>query len=199
MAMKPLIVILYLILAFNLSYGQNPNIQVINAFPNASFTHPTHLTHSNDGTNRIFINQQNGFIKVFPNDSNVSAANVKTFLNISDKISSSGGEEGLLGLIFHPSYSTNGYFYINYTAPNPLRTVISRFKVYSNNPDKADSLSEYKILEILQPFTNHNGGTLMFGLDGNLYIGMGDGGSAGDPNNNAQNVQVLLEKCSELI
>lgn len=176
------------------SEAQNPNIQLVDAFPSLSFTKPLHLTHSGDGTNRIFVVQQDGRIIVFPNDSNVSVNSAKTFLNITNKISSSSGEQGLLGLAFHPNYSTNGYFYINYTAPSPLRTVISRFKVSTGDPNKADSLSEYKILEINQPYTNHNGGTIMFGLDGYLYIGMGDGGSGGDPLNNAQNLQVLLGK-----
>lgn len=175
-------------------FSQNPSIALNDAFPNLTFTSPLHLTHSGDGTNRIFVVQQTGFIKVFSNDSNVTLQQVKTFLNISNKISSSTGEEGLLGLAFHPDYSANGYFYVNYTAGNPLRTVISRFKVLNNDPNKADSLSEYKILEINQPFSNHNGGTIMFGLDGYLYIGMGDGGSGGDPQNNAQNLQVLLGK-----
>jgi hypothetical protein len=187
------LIFLFLLYGMDLS-AQNPSVQLVDAFPSLSFTKPVHLTNSNDATNRIFVVQQNGFIKVFPNDSNVSAMNLKTFLDISNKISSSAGEEGLLGLAFHPFYSSNGYFYVNYTAANPLRTVISRFKVISNNPDKADSLSEYKILEINQPYSNHNGGTLMFGLDGYLYIGMGDGGSGGDPQNNAQNLQSLLGK-----
>jgi len=175
--------------------AQNPNLSLVDAFPNLSFPFPTHLTHSNDGTNRLFLVQQNGIIKVFQNDTNILSSGVSNFLNISNKISSSNGEEGLLGLAFHPNYASNGYFYVNYTATSsPLKTVISRFKVSPGNPNKADSLSEYKILEINQPYFNHNGGTLLFGLDGYLYIGMGDGGSGGDPQNNAQNLQSLLGK-----
>lgn len=189
---------IFVIFYFALSSGlnaQNPNLTLTDAFPNLSFPYPVHLTHSNDGTNRIFLVQQNGIIKVFQNDSTVQSFAVKDFLNISNKISSSAGEEGLLGLAFHPNYASNGYFYVNYTAlSSPIKTVISRFKVSSGNPDKADSLSEYKILEIEQPYYNHNGGTVMFGLDGYLYIGMGDGGSGGDPQNNAQNLQSLLGK-----
>ncbi|MCX7834349.1 MAG: PQQ-dependent sugar dehydrogenase [Ignavibacteria bacterium] len=175
-------------------FSQNPNIQLVDAFPNLTFAKPVHLTYSPDGTNRIFIVEQNGIIKVIPNDSNVNNSQVNIFLNISNKISSSNGEEGLLGLAFHPNYINNGYFYVNYTAPNPLRTVISRFKVLNGNPNKADSLSETIILTFQQPFANHNGGTLMFGLDGYLYIATGDGGSGGDPFNNAQNTQTLLGK-----
>jgi len=195
---KFIITVFSILFIHQILFAQNPNIQLTQAYPNLTFTSPLYLTYSNDGTNRIFVIQQNGIIKVFPNDSNVTAANAKTFLDISNKISASSGEEGLLGLTFHPNFTSNGYFYIDYTAPNPLHTVIARFKVSSGNPDKADSLSEYQVLTINQPFTNHNGGTMMFGMDGYLYIGMGDGGSGGDPNNNAQNTQVLLGKMLRL-
>lgn len=174
--------------------AQNSTIQLVDAYPNLTFQKPVHLTHSGDNTNRIFLVEQTGYIKVFPNDSNITSTQMNVFLNISNKISSSSGEEGLLGLAFHPNYSSNGYFYLNYTASNPLRTVISRFSVNPGNPNKADSLSEYILMTINQPFANHNGGTVMFGLDGYLYIGMGDGGSGGDPQNNAQNLQSLLGK-----
>jgi glucose/arabinose dehydrogenase len=178
------------LVCFQLAFSQP--IQLVNAFPNLTFTTPVFLTHSGDGTDRIFVAQQNGIIRVFPNDTLVAAST--TFLNIANKISSPSGEEGLLGLAFHPQYATNGYFYVNYTAPNPLRTVISRFKVSAGDPDRADSLSEYKILEFNQPYSNHNGGMVAFGVDGDLYIGAGDGGSGGDPQNNAQNLSVLLGK-----
>jgi len=192
--MKKTILYLALLMISGCAIAQNPNVQLVEAFPNLFFNKPLHLTHSGDGTNRIFVVQQDGKIIVFPNDSNVAATQSKVFLDISNKISSSSGEQGLLGLAFHPNYNTNGYFYVNYTAGSPLRTVISRFKVKTSDPNKADSLSEYVILEINQPYTNHNGGTVMFGLDGYLYTGMGDGGSGGDPQNNAQNLQVLLGK-----
>lgn len=174
--------------------AQNTSLQLTDAFPALTFEKPVHLTHSGDNTNRIFVVEQTGYIKVFPNDSNVSTSQMNIFLNISSKISSSAGEEGLLGLAFHPNYSSNGYFYVNYTSPNPLKTIISRFSVNPGNPNKADSLSEYILLTIDQPYSNHNGGTVMFGLDGYLYIGMGDGGSGGDPQNYAQNLQSLLGK-----
>ncbi len=170
----------------------NGHSQLVNAFPNLTFTDPVLVTHAGDGTNRIFVLQQNGLIKVFANDS--SATSSSTFLNVANKLSSPGGEEGLLGLAFHPDYENNGYFYINYTAPSPLRTVISRFSVISGNPNKADSLSELKILEVGQPFSNHNAGMILFGNDGYLYITMGDGGSGGDPGNRAQQLDTLLGK-----
>lgn len=166
-------------------------IHLVNAFPNLTFTQPLFLTHANDGTNRIFVVQQNGLIRVFPNDSAVTTAT--TFLNISSRIVS-GGERGLLGLAFHPNYATNGYFFVNYTQAGTGRTIVSRFRVDPNNPNLADPNSEFILLNIYQPFSNHNGGMILFGLDTYLYIGMGDGGSAGDPGNRAQNLDSLLGK-----
>ncbi|MFA7360086.1 MAG: PQQ-dependent sugar dehydrogenase [Candidatus Kapaibacterium sp.] len=192
--MKRTLLALILITLIGCAKAQNPNVTLVDAYQNLTFNKALHLTHAGDGTNRVFVVTQVGQIIVFPNDSNVTAAQTNVFLNVSNKLSSTSGEQGLLGLAFHPNYSTNGYIFINYTAGSPLRTVISRFKIQSGNPNKIDSLSEYKILEINQPFSNHNGGTVMFGQDGFLYIGMGDGGSGGDPSGNAQNLQVLLGK-----
>ncbi len=192
--MKIRLIIILFITAFINVRAQNPDITLVEAFPNLAFNKALHLTHAGDCTNRIFVVTQTGLIYVFPNDSNVMVSQMKMFLNVSNKISSSNGEEGLLGLAFHPEYNSNGYIYINYTASSPFRTIISRYRVSVGNPDKIDSLSEYKILEINQPYFNHNGGTVMFGQDGFLYIGMGDGGASGDPNNNAQNLQSLLGK-----
>jgi glucose/arabinose dehydrogenase len=169
-------------------------LQLENAFPNLTFTQPVFLTHSNDGTNRIFIVQKNGLIKVFPNDPSVTSA--KTFLNLSSRIVTGGGgdERGLLGMAFHPNYAGNGYFYVNYTQAGTGRTIVARYSVFSTNPDSANFNSELILLNIYQPFSNHNGGMLFFGQDGYLYIGMGDGGSFGDPGNRAQNLDSLLGK-----
>ena len=104
----------------------NAQFTLQNAFPNLTFSSPVFLTHSGDGTNRIFVIEQEGIIKVFPNSSNALLA--KEFLDITDRVSY-GGEKGLLGLAFHPDYETNGYFYVNYT--NATSTVISRFQVTS--------------------------------------------------------------------
>jgi len=98
----------------------------------------------------------------------------------------------LLSLAFHPEYADNGYFYVYYSASNPRRPVGSRFSVSTGDPKVADSGSELLIIEILQPFANHNGGQIPFGPDGYLYIGLGDGGSAGDPQGNGQNVGTFL-------
>lgn len=167
-------------------------VDFVNAFPNLSFSQPIYLTHSGDGTNRIFVVQQRGLIRVFPNDSLTSS--IQTFLDLTNKVSQSGSERGLLGLAFHPNYASNRYFYVNYTRQSDGATIISRFTTQAGNPNKADSLSELILMTISQPYSNHNGGMVMFGMDGYLYIGMGDGGSGGDPNNNAQNTNSLLGK-----
>ena len=107
-------------------------------------------------------------------------------------------EEGLLGLAFHPSYKENGQFFVYYTTTDaPHTSVISRFRVSADDPDRADPESEEEILRIPQPFWNHNGGTIEFGPDGYLYVALGDGGSANDPQMNAQNLNTLLVASSE--
>ena len=160
------------------------------AFPQLSFTRPVDLQHAGDNTNRIFVVEQAGMISVFPNDANTSGK--KTFLDIRQKVDDQGNEEGLLGLAFHPDYKSNGFFYVNYTASNPDRTVISRFSVSAQNADQADPGSEVVLLTFEQPYSNHNGGQVSFGPDGYLYIAVGDGGSGGDPHDHGQNRSTLL-------
>jgi len=152
---------------------------------------PLYLT-APAGDPRLFIVEQAGRIRI------VRAGQLlaRPFLDLTDRVAS-GGEEGLLGLAFHPNYASNGYFYVDYTHLNDARdtlyTLIERYSV-SAAPDSADSASHKLILRIVQPYTNHNGGLVMFGPDGMLYIGMGDGGSGGDPQNRAQNRDSLLGK-----
>ncbi|MEM9076686.1 MAG: PQQ-dependent sugar dehydrogenase [Bacteroidota bacterium] len=160
-----------------------------NAFPNLSFSRPVDFQSPNDSSNRIFVVEQGGIIRVFDNDTNV--ANSEVFLDISSLINTNANEQGLLGLAFHPDFESNGYFYVNYT-PSTTLSLTSRFEASSSNPQVADPNSELVLLEIPQPFTNHNGGQLAFGPDGYLYIASGDGGSGGDPGNNAQNRSNLL-------
>ncbi|WP_373497507.1 sorbosone dehydrogenase family protein [Aquiflexum sp.] len=160
------------------------------AFPNLTFNRPVDFQHSGPNTDRIFILEQRGVIYVFQNDSGVEDNTV--FLNIESKVNDQGNEEGLLGLAFHPDYENNGYFYVNYTASSPKRTVISRFQVSGSDSDRAEESSELVILEFNQPFSNHNGGQVSFGPDGYLYIATGDGGSGGDPQNNGQRRETLL-------
>jgi glucose/arabinose dehydrogenase len=177
------------VLLFNINnYTQ---IQLQQAFPNLTFSSPVDLQHAGDGTDRIFIVEQAGVIKVFQNDPSQTSA--KVFLNITDRVNA-GGEMGLLGLAFHPQYKLNGYFYVNYTTNTPQRrTVVSRFQV-SSDPDSADNTTELIIITQNQPYTNHNGGQIQFGPDGNLYIALGDGGSGGDPQNYGQTLSTLLGK-----
>jgi glucose/arabinose dehydrogenase len=118
------------------------------------------------------------------------------FLNISERVGSSGNEQGLLGLAFHPNYAENGLFFVNYTDNNG-DTVIARYRVTAD-PNIADPSSEVVLLRVDQPFGNHNGGVLAFGPDGYLYAGLGDGGSAGDPRGNAQSLNTLLGKILRL-
>lgn len=136
----------------------------------------------------LYVVSQNG--RIFVYDS--LGTRLDTFLDITDRVLLSG-EQGLLGLSFHPNYNSNGYFYVNYTKKTDGATRISRFKV-SSNPNRALSDSEVVILTYAQPFTNHNGGDIHFGPDGFLYISSGDGGSGGDPNNNGQNKNTYLGK-----
>lgn len=158
-----------------------------------NFTKPIFLTHANDNSGRLFVVEQTGKIWVFQNTPTV--ATKTQFLDMTTKVTGSTGEGGLLGLAFHPDYLSNGYFYINYTTTvaSQFRTRISRFSV-SSNPNVATSTSEKILLEIPQPYANHNGGMVAFGPDGLLYIGMGDGGSACDPLGSGQNKNSLLGK-----
>ncbi len=159
------------------------------AFPKLSFSDPVDFTHANDGTNRLFVVEQKGIIQVFENDAATDKKSV--FLDIDAKVAS-GGEMGLLGLTFHPDFKKNGYFFVNYTRDSPRRqTVVSRFKATGQT---ADPNSETILFTFDQPYSNHNGGQVAFGADGFLYISAGDGGSGGDPQNNAQNRKSLLGK-----
>jgi glucose/arabinose dehydrogenase len=153
----------------------------------SGFVNPVNI--QNAGDERLFVVEQNGRIKILNPDGTINANN---FLDITS-IVSSGGERGLLGLAFHPDYANNGFFYLNYT-DNSGDTQVSRFSVDADDPNLADPESELQLMNIFQPYTNHNGGCIEFGPDGYLYIGMGDGGSGGDPNNYAQNLMELLGK-----
>ncbi|NBL64694.1 T9SS type A sorting domain-containing protein [Flavobacterium sp. NST-5] len=155
------------------------------------FTNPVDIASAGDA--RLFVVEQAGRIKVLNPDGNTNST---PFLNITSLVSS-GGERGLLGLAFHPNYATNGYFYVNYTNTSG-NTVIARYSVSTTNPDVANPATASTIITINQPESNHNGGTIKFGPDGYLYIGMGDGGGAGDTNNRAQNINLLLGKMLRL-
>jgi glucose/arabinose dehydrogenase len=154
---------------------------------------PLVLTHAGDGSNRVFVALQHGIVHVFPNDQD--AAKTKVFLDIQKKVRyfDMENEEGFLGLCFHPKYKENGEFFAFYN-PKRLTTVISRFKVSKDDPDKADPASEEELFRIERPFWNHAGGTICFGPDGFLYAAFGDGGKADDPFENGQNLNSFLGK-----
>jgi glucose/arabinose dehydrogenase len=148
---------------------------------------PVYVTGPGDGTGRLFIVEQPGRIRIVKNGTLLTTP----FLSLTGL--STGGEQGLLGLAFHPSFQTNRQFYVNYTDKTGA-TVIRSYKASTTNPDIADPTSGKTLLTIKQPYSNHNGGDINFGPDGYLYIGMGDGGSGGDPGNRAQSNTQLLGK-----
>ena len=149
---------------------------------------PVAITHAGDGSGRLFITLQDGRIVIF----NGATVLPVPFLDIRTLVLS-GGERGLLSVAFHPNYPTTPFFYVDYT--NLMgNTIVARYRVSTTDPNLANSSSRRAILRQSQPFANHNGGQLQFGPDGFLYIALGDGGSAGDPGNRAQNLGTLLGK-----
>lgn len=157
----------------------------------AGFNQPVNIAHAGDGSGRMFVVERAGVIKLVRNGT-VSAT---PFLDISGLVQSAGGEQGLLGIAFPPGFSAKQYFYVDYTGLSGVTgdTVIARYPV-SVDPDVADPAGGITIISQAQPFANHNGGHLAFGPDGLLYVALGDGGSGGDPFNNAQNLAVHLGK-----
>lgn len=175
-----------------------PPIEALN-FPDTSQTtwrplteglnRPVDVTNAGDGSDRLFIIEQIGLIRIFQEGVLLDTP----FLDIRDRVGSDSNEQGLLGLAFHPNYAETGLFFVNYTDKSG-NTVIARFQVDAAQPNLADAASETVLLKVDQPYPNHNGGVVAFGKDGYLYLGLGDGGSAGDPQNNAQSLGVLLGK-----
>ncbi len=181
--MKKLINYLTLIfLCCNSSFSQSVLLESFGP----SFNSPVEI--KNAGDERLFVVEKSGKIKILNPDGSVNST---PFLDIEDRVSTNANERGLLGLAFHPNYPENPFFFVNYTNNNGA-TTISKFSV-STNQDIAND-SETILLIINQPYANHNGGCINFGPDGNLYIGMGDGGSGGDPQNYSQNTESLLGK-----
>jgi glucose/arabinose dehydrogenase len=177
-----------------------PDVGFEPAFEKLKFDRCVGIAHPPDGTNRIFIIEQKGRVKWFDNKPDAAEATVA--LDLTDKVLSSGNEEGLLGLAFHPNFKTNHQIFLQYSYPQlgpnrkrdpDTRTVTARF-VMDKSHVKIVPESEKVILEIKQPYENHNGGVLQFGPDGYLYIGKGDGGSANDPHGNGQNMATMLGK-----
>jgi glucose/arabinose dehydrogenase len=193
----------------------NLALKVTRAFPKLTFTgwspedadgrlqshRPILLTHAGDGSNRIFVPLQQGQMHVFDNKPDVTAT--KLFMDISDRVlyRDKENEQGFLGLAFHPKFKQNGEFFIYYTSSKiqpkdgkAAPCIVSRFKVKKDDPTTGDPNSEEILLQIEQPFWNHDGGTICFGPDGFLYVALGDGGAADDPFRNGQNLSAILGK-----
>lgn len=157
----------------------------------SGFVNPLGIVAANDATNRLFVVEQRGTIRILQNGSVLATP----FVDIQSRLED-GGEKGLLGLALHPQFAQNRRFFVNYTTrrlTGGLQSVIAEYQVSPTDPNRAD-LAERILLTVNQPFDNHNGGQLAFGPDGFLYIALGDGGDAGDPLNRAQNLRVLLGK-----
>jgi len=161
-----------------------------------SFNRPLWMTEPPDGTHRQFVLEQDGHIWILPHDP--QGTDRKLFLDISRRRTYVENEEGLLAMAFHPGFKTNGLFYIFYSQQGPRRSVLSEMRVSKSDPDQADPSTERILLQNPKRYWNHNGGTLLFGRDGDLYLSLGDGGAAGDPQNNGQNGQTLLGKIIRL-
>lgn len=192
---RPLFLMILILASAPVLHGEpeSPSrMSLVPAFPRLLFDRPVDFQISPDGSGRIFIVEQSGTVRLVRG--RAEEAKISLFLDIKDRVDYDENEQGLLGLAFHPDFKTNGYFFVNYNAANPRRTVIARFKALPENPDQADPSSEQVILEIPQPYSNHKGGQLVFGPDGFLYIALGDGGSAGDPQGNGQSLGTLLGK-----
>lgn len=154
---------------------------------------PVDVTAPPGDRSRIFVVEKTGYIRIVTISGGVYTLLTTPFLDIDALVGSGGNEQGLLGLAFHPNYASNGYFYVNYTN-NSGDTIVARYRVSTGNPNLADPASAQQVLFVDQPYSNHNGGQIQFGPDGYLYIGLGDGGSGGDPGDRAQNPSTLLGK-----
>ncbi len=154
---------------------------------------PVDLTAPPGDRSRLFVVEKTGYIRIVTIANGVYALLPTPFLDIDALVGSGGNEQGLLGLAFHPDYASNGYFFISYTN-NEGDTIVARYSVSAGNLNAADPASAQQVLFVDQPYSNHNGGQLQFGPDGYLYIGLGDGGSGGDPGDRAQNPGELLGK-----
>ena len=173
-----------------------PALQLTPVWTNVAIERPLWLCEANDGSKRMFLVEQRGRILILPADP--AAANAAVFLDISDRKPYVGNEEGLLGFAFHPQFKSNGKFYLYYTQHNPRRSILSEMQVAKDDPNRADPATERLLLDIPQPYENHNGGALLFGPDKFLYLSLGDGGLANDPHGFGQNTFSLLGKILRL-
>lgn len=176
-----------MVLAAQTADSALPMLEVVRVYPAITFERPVFLAHAGDGSGLLYVIEQEGVIHRLDPD---APGQAEVFLDIRTRVNRGGNEEGLLGLAFSPAFVDNGRFYVYYSAASPRRSVLSRFTTGADG--LGDRGSEEVVLEVGQPFRNHNGGMITFGPDGMLYIGLGDGGSAGDPQRNGQNLGTLL-------
>ncbi|MBA2276210.1 MAG: PQQ-dependent sugar dehydrogenase, partial [Chloroflexia bacterium] len=195
MASRGLLAAIILVIATTFGVGAeddaafNPDDFRVGLEPIATgLNQPLYLTAASDGDGRMFVAEKGGTVRIVQEGQLLDTP----FLDISDRVGSEGSEQGLLSIAFPPDYAESGLLYVDYT-DDAGNTVVSRFTV-TDDPNIADPASEEVILRQDQPFPNHNGGLLVFGPDGFLYIGLGDGGSQGDPDSNGQNLGTWLGK-----
>ena len=159
-------------------------------FPNLTFVNLTNLVQVNDGIGGFIVTEQKGLVYYFQNDQNAQGPNV--LLDLSEQVSRQHNEEGLLGIALSPNFKVDRSLYVYYSASKPRRSVLSRFVIDDDSMSEIDSSREEVILDLPQPYGNHNGGQITFGPEGFLYISLGDGGGAGDPEEHAQNLSTML-------
>ncbi len=175
-----------------LGFEALPQLELEDAYPRLTFDRPITAISPPSGENRLYLVEQKGRILILPQDRQTKDTEV--FLDISDRRPHVDNEEGLLGFAFHPQYASNGKCYVYYTQHQPRRSVLSEFQRHAADRNELDLASERILLEVPQPYGNHNSGNLAFGPDGHLYVGFGDGGSANDPHENGQNLRSFLGK-----
>lgn len=167
-----------------------PSIRLERVLPNLKLTRPTQLIARPDRTDRLYVLEQSGrILEIDPTATDVETAEV--FMDLRDRVNFGGNEEGLLSMVFHPKLAEDRRFLLYYTAEEPRRAVLSEFRLDESGA-KGDPTSERVLLEVPQPWSNHNGGTVLFGPDGMVYLSIGDGGAANDPQGHGQDLGTLL-------
>ncbi len=180
-------ILILILLPFLLPAGETGTVTFKKAFPGITFNRPLDLQQPAGSDDFYVVEQEGRIYRLFQKDKTWQKT---LFLDLGERVSHRGNEEGLLGLAFHPDFKNNGYFFLNYSAADPRRTKIVRLKYTGTEP--LNPATEELVLEYMQPYSNHNGGQVMFGPDGYLYIAVGDGGSGGDPQRHGQNRRTLL-------
>lgn len=174
-----------------LAQSSPTGIQLERVYPRLRFDRPVHVTGAGDGSDRLFVVEQAGVVRVVAPGEDPSTAAV--FLDITDRVSRAGNEEGLIGFAFHPKFAENGEVFVHYSAAGPDATgILSRFTLLEADAQRLDPDSEQILLRQPQPYRNHNGGTVAFGPEGYLFLSFGDGGAADDPHGNGQNLLTWL-------